>query len=212
MTRTPRLAVILAALGLSPAFAQELPPLPENPQRAWTFEEANGLAAEPSWLSLAYAEFDTRRGTPELPRDLSLETNADAGYFLAQFSGPITEELRAELAALGAELLDYVPNYAFLVRGDAKVRAAVGAVAAHAWTGDFHPAYRLEPRLRLAADLEPLASLARPLLVSGFRGVDISVLREQLASAGVDVEPCGAPRRGPGGDRRGPPRRRPRAR
>jgi hypothetical protein len=188
MTRIPRLAVLWAALGLSPAFAQELPPLPENPQRAWTFEEANGLAAEPTWLSLAYAEFDTRRGAPEIPRDLAFEPATDAGYFLAQFSGPITEELRAELAALGAELLDYIPNYAFIVRGDTQVRATVAMVAAHAWTGDFHPAYRLEPRLRLASEDERLASLARPLIASGFTGVGIDTLREQVDASGAQIE------------------------
>ena len=166
MQRIPYLAIALAALGLVPAFAQDLPKLPDSPQRGWTFEEANGLAAEPRWLSIAYGEFDTSRELPTIPEDLALEPESDAGYFLAQFSGAITEDLRAELAATGAELLDYIPNYAFVVRGDAGVRTAVTKIAAHVWTGDFHPAYRIEPRLLLASTDEALASLARPLVIA----------------------------------------------
>ncbi|MBM3988059.1 MAG: hypothetical protein FJ294_08915 [Planctomycetes bacterium] len=188
MRRTPHLAIVLAALGLAPAFAQEVPKLPDSPQRGWTFEEANGLAAEPRWLSLSYAEFDTSRGLPELPADLALEPQADAGYFLAQFSGAITEDLRAELAAAGAELLDYIPNYAFVVRGDARVRTAVSEVAAHVWTGDFHPAYRIEPRLLLASQDETLAALARPLVIGGFPGTSFDVLAEQVSASGATIE------------------------
>jgi hypothetical protein len=181
-------AFALAALILAPLQAQELPKLPETTTRSWTFEEANGLAAEPRWLSLAYAEFDTTQRLPELPADLKLGTDVDAGYFLAQFDGPITESLRARVLATGAELCDYIPNYAFIVRGDAQVRVQVAAVAGCVWHGDFHPAYRLEQRLLLASNDPALAALAREVIVSGFSGVALDVLEPQVLAAGVAIE------------------------
>lgn len=184
----PLPAFAVAALILAPLHAQELPKLPEGPLRSWTFEEANGLAAEPRWLSLAYAEFDTTQRLPELPADLQLAADADAGYFLAQFDGPIGDSLRTRVLATGAELCDYIPNYAFIVRGDAQVRAKVAAVAGCVWNGDFHPAYRLEQRLLLASNDPALAGIAREVIVSGFAGVALEVLEPQVLAAGVTIE------------------------
>ena len=41
------------------------------------------------------------------------------GYFVVQLRGPVTDAAKAGLAGFGVELLDYVPNHAFLVRATA---------------------------------------------------------------------------------------------
>src|SRR5688572_22864771 len=188
MFRVPRCGP-LAAAGLLAAtgFAQELPAVSEPRLR---FQEANELSRAPRRLALAFADFDTRGAAPEMSADLrALPASAeDRAYFLAQFRGPIDESLKAEVSATGAELLEYVPNFAFVVRATAEQRRAVAAHARTVWSGDLHPAYRLEPRLRVASADPELASVARPLTVLGFRGADEPALVAQVQAAGAAID------------------------
>lgn len=169
---------------------QELPRLPAAAEQRLAFEEANALSRAPRRLALVYADFDTRGPEPEIPGDLRAGKPREAarGYFLAQFDAPIDEALRAEVLAAGAELLDYVPNFAFVVRATAAQRREVERGARTAWTGELHPAFRLEPRLRAASADPDLAGLERPLTVLGFRGVDEATLAGQVEAAGAVIE------------------------
>ena len=185
------LAITLAASNLVRASAQDvLPPLPPSNEQQFSFEEANALAEHPRWISLAYAGFDTSLEEPARPDDLTAPqwSEGERGYFLAQFDGAITEALRSAVQATGAELLDYVPNFAFLVRGTSEQRAAVAALPNTLWHGEFHPVYRLEARLRLASADPQLAALSRPVVVVGFTGVDRAALEEQIAASGVGLD------------------------
>ena len=55
---------------------------------------------------------------PTLPPGLSVAGYAEGqtGYYIVQFSGPVRSDWKAELEAAGAELLHYVPDFAFKVR------------------------------------------------------------------------------------------------
>lgn len=181
-------AIALAALSLGRALAQA-PLLPNADEAPLSFEEANALAEHPRWISLAFSGFDSRQGEPAMSADLRAEADsADSkGYFLAQFSGVITDTLRANVAATGAELLDYVPNFAFIVRGTPEQRERVAGLAGVVWSGAFHPAYRLEARLRRASADPELALAPRKIVVTGFQGVPLETLRAQLEANGVAV-------------------------
>jgi hypothetical protein len=48
---------------------------------------------------------------------------ADQGFRLVQFVGPIKKAWLHELEASGLELIAYVPNNGYLVRGDSGARA-----------------------------------------------------------------------------------------
>ncbi len=163
------------------------PALPQPTELRLSFEEANALASHPRWLSLKYAEFDTSGESPARPEDLSAPAArpGERGYFLVQFQGPIGEEHHLRAADLGVELLDYVPNYAFIARGTAEQRALLGEQAETVWTGDFHPAYRLDERLRLASEEAEYDNVALRLVVSAFQGVDRATLDAQLAQLGL---------------------------
>ena len=70
--------------------------------------------------------------------------------YLVQFRGPITPAWRAELEETGAEILDYIPDYAYKIAlGDAspdELQQLPGVT----WVGPFLSDYRVSPQLASA--------------------------------------------------------------
>ncbi len=106
---------------------------------------APSLAARPGLLiKLDRATFEPALGEPALAPALQLR-DADAAansYFLVQFYGPLTAANRLALAKSGVEIVDYVPDYAYVVRmrpGTALDRLALGLN----YVGPVQPAYKL---------------------------------------------------------------------
>jgi hypothetical protein len=174
MTR-PHLSWLAWFVAATPALAQSF--------AQWSFEEANALALHPRWLALQYAEFDTRDAAPAVADELAARADTQT-CFLVQFDGPISERHRSRAAACGVELLDYVPNFAFVARGSAAARAELAASPEVVWSGALHPAYKLERRL-LDADANDRS--ARRLVVVGFRGVEREALEAQLATRKLEL-------------------------
>jgi hypothetical protein len=160
-----RTATIIALAGA--AIAQELGPAAEP---RLSFDEANELARALRWLSLRGGQFDTRGNGPDLPDDLRAPEAVDGGrtVFLVQFDGPVTRELKLRVAATGVELLDYVPNHSFMARGDTEQRAQLERMLETVWSGELHPAYRIDPRLRAASVAPGFADSVLELAVLGF--------------------------------------------
>ncbi|MEC7725853.1 MAG: hypothetical protein VYD05_10090, partial [Planctomycetota bacterium] len=170
-------AVVSAALGLLvPIAAQEILPV----EGAITFAEANRRAALPRWLSLKYGDFDTTGASPALPADLRSAPSEGVAYHVVQLAGPVTEAKKAALRARGLDLLDYVPNNAFMVRGTPAQVAASMAAGEIVWSSPLHPAWRIDPML-----------LKNPLkgrvTVLGFDGVPAAKVVAQLEAAGAVV-------------------------
>ncbi|MFH1085327.1 MAG: S8 family serine peptidase, partial [Chloroflexota bacterium] len=72
----------------------------------------------------------------------------ERGYYIVQFRGPVEEAWKAELAGLGAELLDYLPEYAFKVRMTPVQAALVRRSAVVAWVGPFQTAHKIKPGIQ----------------------------------------------------------------
>jgi hypothetical protein len=81
---------------------------------------------------------------------LSAQTPA-SGLFLIQFENPLEPGRRAELRALGIELLRYVPEDAFIARFNNVSPDTVGALGFVRWVGAYRPDYKIHPRLSAAA-------------------------------------------------------------
>jgi hypothetical protein len=64
------------------------------------------------------------RGTPDLPESLttSSEQAAIDGTYIVQFTDPVLDEWKQALVDAGAQIGDYIPDYAFLLHmgADAK--------------------------------------------------------------------------------------------
>lgn len=99
-------------------------------------------------------EVDTRRGELDLPSGLRYEPpgNGEAGYYIVQFREAVRDEWRRGLEAEGARILFYLPDNAFAVRMDEAVRSRIAASRSEvAWTGLFHPAYKISDRAQARA-------------------------------------------------------------
>ncbi len=85
----------------------------------------------------------------DLPAGLTVASYArgQRGYYVVQFSGPVQAQWKAAAEAAGAELLDYLPDYAFKARMNPAQAARVERLADVAWVGIFQPAFKLSPRL-----------------------------------------------------------------
>ncbi len=175
-----RAFVAVAFLAFGATLLAQSPAL--APAASIGFEEANRRAALPRWLSLKFAEFDTTGAPPVLPADLiAPAATADAvGYFLVQVTGPVTEAGKAALRAAGLQLLDYVPNRAFLVRGSAAQVQRAEAAGTAVWSQPFHPAYRIAPELLGATATQRVTVVA-------FRDIAAATLRAQVIAVGATV-------------------------
>ncbi len=102
-------------------------------------------------IRLRAATFRPAAGeAPALPPGLTIAGYAQGqrGYYLVQFDGPVQDGWKAAVAAAGADLLDYVPDFAFKVRMTPAQARAVEAIDGVAWVGLFQPGYKLSPDLR----------------------------------------------------------------
>ena len=93
--------------------------------------------------------FDTKDGEVGIPENLRLtEPPIEAmGYYVIQFIGPLSERWIATLEGHGVEFLDYLPNYAFIVRMSQAVALIVKDSSFIHFVGLYHPAYKIDPYL-----------------------------------------------------------------
>ncbi len=75
------------------------------------------------------------------------------GYYIVQFKGPIGASDLGALETIGAEIFDYIPDFAFIVKLNSTSLAAAGQMPSVRWVGLHQPAYRLTPELRARTTL-----------------------------------------------------------
>ncbi|MEY2410578.1 MAG: hypothetical protein QOF48_3248 [Verrucomicrobiota bacterium] len=132
-------------------------------------------------LLLRNALIDSTAGIP-LVIPAELRARGDAGAYVVQARGPITDAFRAALRNAGAEIVAYVPNNAFLVRASApaaeQLKASPEMQAVLAW----EPYFKLDPAL---LDL----ALAGKLLPAG--ALNILLFPGERAAAQADFDRLG---------------------
>ncbi|HQE93372.1 MAG TPA: S8 family serine peptidase [Anaerolineae bacterium] len=69
------------------------------------------------------------------------------GYYLVQFRGPLHAAEVEALKTAGADVFDYIPDFAFIVKMDNATRAVIERQAQVRWIGLYQPAYRMTPDL-----------------------------------------------------------------
>ncbi|MGD9407871.1 MAG: S8 family serine peptidase [Gammaproteobacteria bacterium] len=132
-----RLTAVVLGLFLSvpivPAFA--------NPAKA-----SADTSAHP--IRLSTATFRPALGErPAIPPGLTIAgyEAGQRGYYIVQFSGPVAEDWKATVEAQGAEILEYIPDFAFKVRMSPGQAKRVETVESVSWVGLFQPAFKLRP-------------------------------------------------------------------
>jgi len=118
---------------------------------------------------------------PNIPPGLTIPEpkSGQAGYYLVQFAGPIRAAWKDALVNLGAEILEYIPEFAFKVRMTPLVARRVRGLNSVVWVGLFHPAYKLSPSL--------VRNGRHLYTVRVERGADASQVATAIARLGVQV-------------------------
>lgn len=112
------------------------------------------------------------------------------GYYIVQFSGPVVERYKAEAQECGVELLDYLPDFAFIARADADSLKKLAAKEFVSWVGYFRPEYKLSSKLPKS----PSARLKVNILT--FPGESLSEAQGAVAVSGGRVEAASGGKRG----------------
>lgn len=165
------LSLILALIvALVPFPAQAAPPTPA------AFGKGHGL------IRLKAATLDPQREQKlNLPDSLAIHGYApeERGYYIVQFTGPVRAEWKAQVSAVGAELLDYLPEFAFKVRMTPAQAVQVQQLPNVAWMGLFQPAFKLSPGLKRDG--------TNVYRVQVERGADAALATLAIAQSGADV-------------------------
>lgn len=160
------------------ASAREAPgSLPPKAASPLTPEVAAEAAGDPKWLVLAAGAFD-----PLVERldgeSLGFPRARPGRYGVVQFRSS-KDQAEADLSALGAEVVGYLPHNAWIVRWSPEGRRQVGRLAGVRWSGEFEPVWKVSPDLLLGAELAPQEQVN----VVGFRGGDLNGVEETLLAA-----------------------------
>ena len=143
--------------------------------------------------------FTFRPGRGELPNISSeLRTSQPGagryGYYIVQFNGPIQAHWRTALESTGAQIEEYIPEFAYKVRMTREMSLQVRSFQEVSWMGLFEPAYKISPNLDGENLLRVnLTTRGKPELISrqiealNGKVVDISgnTLTVELASASI---------------------------
>ncbi|MGD8396827.1 MAG: S8 family serine peptidase [Candidatus Eiseniibacteriota bacterium] len=152
--------------------------------------------AAPRQILLDAIRFDTRLGEPALPAELTATPGASdvPDYWIVQFDAPVGRADRQRVAAVGGQVVSYIPHRALLVRASAASLDRLRADPAVVFVGRYQPAYRLapaigsrtfadparqrDPRLWLTVDVfagESPEAVAAAMRVLGAEVVDVDV-------------------------------------
>lgn len=101
------------------------------------------------YIRLEGHTFDPLSGVPAV--ETPFRSPEDARLHLIQFTGPVKDEWKGAVESLGFQFLYYVPDYAFIMRGDAANLPLLSYLPFVRWSGPFHPAFRISPHLTPAA-------------------------------------------------------------
>jgi hypothetical protein len=144
------LACALSMWGVPPAVAGPVPVATQSISSPAKAEPASGEAA----ILLNVGPIAT--GSPEADA-LRAPVGSFAGkrLHLVQFAGPIRPAWYAALEATGAEVVQYIPSFAYLVYGDvsalARVQQMAQASSAVRWDGAYLDRYKVQREAQAAA-------------------------------------------------------------
>jgi subtilisin family serine protease len=112
-------------------------------------------------------------------------------YQIVQFAGPVQATWVAQAEAVGATLLGYLPDNAYVARVDQADLPALRSLPSVRWVGPYEPAYKVAPAFAPQLLRASAGQSVRVTLVS-FPGEPPEELRALLAGLGAAVEELAA--------------------
>ena len=133
------------------------------------------------------ARIELRSGTLDLGHlalpAKALRADAESDIALVKFSAPPTAEQLAALELATRRIFTYLPHDTFLVRLEpgVDVLQATGA----AWTGLYHPAYKLDPAIPALGATPSKSEVRRQVLLHVFPDADLGTLEGRVRGLGT---------------------------
>jgi subtilisin-like proprotein convertase family protein len=119
----------------------------------------------------------------------TIESGAESRIRLVKFDGPIHAHQRDALIELGAEILDYLPRYAYILRMDPARHADVGRLAGLVTVIALPPVLKIGRDLTEALVAEQSSRVPLPLKISLWPGEQLAGTRERIAAlSGLDID------------------------
>jgi subtilisin family serine protease len=146
-------------------------------------------------IRLGHAHFDPLKTLPpEKPRinDLKAFKTGETGYYIIQFDGPVKKDWKQALIDTGAEIFDYIPDFAFIIRLDPVKETTARNLPHVRWLGIYQPSYRisqaaLDKSFAKTAGAEDDEKSSIILRVNAFPGEDIDRIRADINTLGGTV-------------------------
>jgi len=140
--------------------------------------EHRGAPSDRFTLRLAEFAFDPLQAEPELPEGWDRSASTVPDLHLVQFDGPIPSDANNTLRAGGIEPIQYIYPNTYIVWGRTADRTGLSGKPSIRWTGDFAPAYRVQPQWR------ELKGDALDVKVLIYRGADADSVVKAIAGVG----------------------------
>ncbi len=123
---------------------------------------------------------------PVLPENLRIkEDKGDFNYYIVQFTGPIKEEWKDDVRAIGGRFEEYIPNFAFIVKLPNNKIDEVRNLPEVQYVGYYEPAYKLHVLVRKALDAKAVSN--QKLVVVLHQDADLNTVVDRVKSLGIKV-------------------------
>ncbi|MCB0084339.1 MAG: S8 family serine peptidase, partial [Caldilineaceae bacterium] len=146
-----------------------------------TGQAAPARQETPPPIQLEIGTFTPGQTALPLDPDLTIGTlpAGQSTYYLIQFTGPVQGTWKAAVEGTGAQLLEYVPDYAFVVRMTREQATQVEQQANVRFVDPYQPAYKFN--LALSADE------VKSYTIVVHDGVDVRSVARSIIDAGITV-------------------------
>ena len=135
------------------------------------------MAMAPAARSDAYIHL---KGGDFIPAQSQFAQKASQKYYIVQFAGPIEQSWKDAVSAEGAEILYYIPDFAFKVRMNPSIAKRVQQL------GFVGEVIAFRPEFKMAADLKRDGAI-NLYRVRVEKGADFASVRSQVAGVGTEV-------------------------
>src|SRR5215216_2865130 len=146
-------------------------------------------------VMLKGGQLDTTGPVPQLSDDFRQQGASAHALHLVQLFGPPTPDSLRAIKATGVKIVSYIPNNTYLVWA---TRAQLGRVRALSerqdvvqWEGPYHPAYRLDPHIKLESveqipvSIQVLDTVGASRTLATIRSVARKVLMDEFRTSGI---------------------------
>jgi len=151
-----------------------------KPGPVMTFTPEADVSSDYIGFSNGYS-IDTRIGEPALPADLKIAGYASGtGYYMVQMVGPIFQNWTDGLKSTGLDVISYLPNYTFIVRGTPAELQSARSLDFVKWTGIYQPAYKIQKGL-----LDETGEFR--LVLQLFPGESVTGIEQSITALGLPI-------------------------